>query len=133
MSNESSTTKLVFNANAGRSPSITPTSSSPVNINGGEQQHQQHQHINGNGMLHEGKLTSNNYQNGALHDLQTTFQGSSWSNVLDPLPGPSDDHPFDTHNGGRMFSSQTTTPPPLMAMQQQQQQQQQQMAYQQVV
>jgi hypothetical protein len=129
MSNESSTTKLVLNANTSNSTSPIPLSSSPLTVNGNDQQHI---HSNGNGIIHDGKLTSNNYQNGVLPDLQATFQGASWSNVIDPMSGASGDHPFDVHNGGRMFSPQTT-PPPLMAMQQQQQQQQQQMAYQQVI
>jgi hypothetical protein len=137
MSTESSTTKLVLNANTSNSTSTTPTSSSsPVTVNGTDHHHQsqlQHLNGNGNGIMHDGKLTSNNYQNGVLPDLQATFQGSSWSNVIDPLSGASGDHPFDMHNGGRMFSPQTTPPPPLMAMQQQQQQQQQQMSYQQVI
>jgi hypothetical protein len=131
MSTESSNTKLLLNVNASNSTSTTPTSSSsPVTVNGSDQQ----QHLNGNenGIINDGKLTSNNYQNGVLPDLQATFQGASWSNVIDPMSGASGDHPFDVHNGGRMFSPQTT-PPPLMAMQQQQQQQQQQMAYQQVI
>jgi len=132
MSTESSTTKLVFNANASNSTSTTPTSSSPVTVNGNDHYQQQQLNSNGNGILNDGKLTSNNYQNGVLPDLQATFQGSSWGNVIDPLSGASGDHPFDVHNGGRMFSPQTTPPPPLMAMQQQQQQQQQQMSYQQV-
>ena len=138
MSIESSTAKLVLNANPGNSTSTTPTSSSPVPVNGADhhhhhhQQQQQHLNGNGNGIIHDGKLTSNNYQNGVLPDLQATFQGSSWSNVIDPLSGASGDHPFDVHNGGRMFSPQTTPPPPLMAMQQQQQQQQQ-ISYQQVI
>ena len=122
----------MLNANTSNSTSTTPTSSSPVTVNGNDQ----HQQINsnGNGINNDGKLTSNNYQNGVLPDLQATFQGSSWSNVIDQLSGASGDHPFDIHNGGRMFSPQTTPPPPLMAMQQQQQQQQQQqMSYQQVI
>jgi hypothetical protein len=141
MSNESSNSKLGFHANASNSPSLTPTSSSPVTINGGDQS-SMHSNGNGNGMLNDGKLTSNHYQNGGLPDLQATFQGSSWSHVLDPLTGTSGDHhPFDVHNTSRLFPSQTSTsnvttsstPPPLMAMQQQQQQQQQQqMPYQQV-
>jgi len=136
MSTESSTTKLVLNANLSNSTSTTPTSSSPITVNGGDhhhhhQQQQQHLNSNGNGIINDGKLTSNNYQNGVLPDLQATFQGSSWSNVIDPLSGASGDHPFDVHNGGRIFSPQTTPPPPpLMAMQQQQQQQ---LSYQQVI
>jgi hypothetical protein len=134
MSTESSTTKLVLNANTSNSTSTTPTSSSPVTVNGVDHHHHhQHQHLNsnGNGIINDGKLTSNNYQNGVLPDLQATFQGSSWSNVIDPLSGASGDHPFDVHNGGRIFSPQTTPPPPpLMAMQQQQQQQ---LSYQQVI
>jgi hypothetical protein len=138
MSTESSTTKLVLNANASNSTSTTPTSSSPITVNGGDHHyhHQQQQHLNsnGNGIINDGKLTSNNYQNGVLPDLQATFQGASWSNVIDPLSGASGDHPFDMHNGGRIFSPQTTPPPPLMAMQQQQQQQQQQqISYQQAI
>lgn len=133
MSTESSTTKLLLNANTGNSPSITPTSSSPVTINGNDH-HLQHLNGNGNGIINDGKLTSNNYQNGILPDLQATFQVSSWSNVIDPLSGASGDHPFDMHNGGRIFPSQTTPPPPppppLMAMHQQQQQQ---MSYQQAI
>ena len=133
MSNEGSTSKLGFHANASNSPSLTPTSSSPVTINGVDPSSI---HSNGNGIPPDGKLTSNHYQNGGLPDLQATFQGSAWSHVLEPLTGISGEHPFDVHNGARMFSSQTTTssPAPLMAMlqQQQQQQQQQQMSYQQV-
>ncbi|CAF4924240.1 unnamed protein product, partial [Rotaria socialis] len=123
MSTESSIAKLALNANTGNSTSTTPTSSSsPVPVNGND--HQQQMNANGNGMMNDGKLISTNYQNGVLPDLQATYQGSSWSNVIDPLSGASGDHPFDVHNSGRMFSPQTTPPPPLMAMQQQQQQQQ---------
>lgn len=118
----------MINPNTSNSTSTTPTSSaSPVPVNGNDYQTQ----LNGNGILNDGKLTSTNYQNGVLSDLQATYQGSSWSNVIDPLSGTSGDHPFDVHNSGRMFSPQTT-PPPLMAMQQQQQQQQQ-ASYQQVI
>jgi hypothetical protein len=123
MSNESSTTKLVLPVNT--SNSTSPTSSSPLPLNVDQQQI----NINGNGILNDGKLTSNNYQNGGLSDLQATFQGSSWSNVIDPMSGTPGDHTFDVHNGSRMFETQTTSPAPLMAMQQQQQQQ---LAYQQV-
>jgi len=134
MSTESSTNKLVFNPNSSNSPSLTPTSSSsPVTVNGTDHYQQQHLTSNGNGIINDGKITSNNYQNGVLPDLQATFQSSTWSNVIDPLSGASGDHPFDIHNGSRIFSSQTTTPPPLMAMQQQQQQQQQQLSYQQAI
>ena len=135
MSTESLTSKLLLNANTSNSPSTTPTSSSPVTVNGTDHHHHQQQQMNGNGngILNDGKLPINSYQNGVLPDLQATFQGSSWSNGIDPLSGASGDHPFDVHNGGRMFSPQTTTPPPpLMAMQKQQQQQQQQLSYQQV-
>ncbi|CAF4227957.1 unnamed protein product [Rotaria socialis] len=131
MSTESSIAKLALNANTGNSTSTTPTSSSsPVPVNGND--HQQQMNANGNGMMNDGKLISTNYQNGVLPDLQATYQGSSWSNVIDPLSGASGDHPFDVHNSGRMFSPQTTPPPPLMAMQQQQQQQQQ-VSYQQAI
>ena len=132
MSTESLTSKLLLNANTSNSPSTTPTSSSPVTVNGTDhhhhpQQQQQQMNGNGNGILNDGKLSINSYQNGVLPDLQATFQGSSWSNGMDPLSGASGDHSFDVHNSGRMFAPQTTTPPPppLMAMQQQQQQQQQ--------
>jgi hypothetical protein len=118
MSNESSTTKLVLPANTGNSTSTTPTSSSPTPLSLNGDQHQQI-NINGNGILNDGKLTSNNYQNGVLSDLQATFQGSSWSNVMDPLSSVSGDHSFDVHNGNRMFEPQTTPPAPLMTMQQQ--------------
>ncbi|CAF4624580.1 unnamed protein product [Rotaria sp. Silwood1] len=120
MSNESAATKFVPSANTSNSTSTTPKSSSspppPLSFHCDQQQI----NVNGNGILNEGKLTSNNYQNGVLSDLQTTFQGSSWSNIIDPLSGTSGDHPFDVHNGNRMFESQTTTSPtPLMTMQQQ--------------
>jgi hypothetical protein len=117
MSNESSNTKLVLPANISNSASTTPTSSSPppLSLNGEQQQI----NINGNGILNDGKLTTNNYQNGVLSDLQATFQGSSWSNVIDPLSSVSGDHSFDVHNGNRMFEPQTTPPAPLMTMQQQ--------------
>ena len=137
MSTESLTSKLLLNANTSNSPSTTPTSSSPVTVNGTDHHHhsqqQQQMNGNGNGILNDGKLSINSYQNGVLPDLQATFQGSSWSNGMDPLSGASGDHSFDVHNSGRMFAPQTTTPPPppLMAMQQQQQQQQQ-LSYQQV-
>jgi hypothetical protein len=111
MSNEILTTKLVLPANPSTSTSTTPTSS-PLH-------HEQQININGNGILNDGKLTSNNYQNGVLSDLQATFQDSSWSNVIDPLSGATGDHPFDVHNGNRMFEPQTTLPAPLMTMQQQ--------------
>jgi hypothetical protein len=116
MSIESSNTKLIFPANASGSSSTTPTSSSPppLSLNG-----EQQINTNGNGII------SNNYQNGVLSDLQATFQGSSWSNVIDPLSSVSGDHSFDVHNGNRMFEPQTTQPTPLMTMQQQ-------MSYQQV-
>ncbi|CAF1057456.1 unnamed protein product [Adineta ricciae] len=134
MSTESLTSKLLLNANTSNSPSTTPTSSSPVTVNGTDHHHHQQQQMNGNGngILNDGKLSINSYQNGVLPDIQATFQGSSWSNGIDPLSGASGDHPFDVHNSGRMFSPQTTTPPPLMAMQQQQQQQQQ-LSYQQAI
>ena len=121
MSNDSSITKLVLPANT--SNSTTPTSSSPppLSLNG---EHHQQINLNGNGILNDGKITSsNNYQNGVLPDLQATFQGSSWSNVIDPLSGISGDHSFDVHNSNRMFEPQPT---PLMTMQQQ-------MSYQQVI
>ena len=124
MSNETLTTKLVLPANTSNSTSITPTSSSPpppLSLHNDQQQI----NLNGNGILNDGKLTSNNYQNGVLHDLQATFQDSSWSNVIDPLSGVTGDHSFDVHNGNRMFEPQTTLPTPLMTMQQQ-------MSYQQV-
>ena len=110
MSNEGSSTKLVLPINPGNSTSTTPTSSSPppLSLNGEQQQ----QAINLNG---DGKLTSN----GVLSDLQSTFQGSSWSNVIDV----SGDHSFDIPNGNRMFETQPT---PLMTMQQQ-------MSYQQAI
>ncbi|CAF0948642.1 unnamed protein product [Rotaria sordida] len=134
MSTESSTSKLILNANTSNSTSTTPTSSSPITVNGNDHHHhqQQQQQLNNNvnGILNDGKLTSTNYHNGVLSDLQNTYQGSSWSNVIDPLSGASGDHPFDVHNSGRMFSPQTTPPPPLMAMQQQQQQQ---VSYQQAI
>jgi hypothetical protein len=38
---------------------------------------------------------------------------------MDPLSGGTGDHPFDIHNGSRMFEQQTTLPTPLMTMQQQ--------------
>jgi hypothetical protein len=117
MSNESSTTKLVLPVNTGNNISTTPTSSSPPLPLNGEQQQQIN--INGNGILNDEKLTSNNYQNGVLSDLQATFQGSSWGNVMDPLSSISGDHSFDVHNGNRMFEPQTTPPTPLMTMQQQ--------------
>lgn len=124
MSNESSATKLVLSANTSNSASTTPKSSSPppLSLHCDSQQI----NINGNGILNDGKLSSNNYQNGVLSDLQTTFQGSSWSNIIDPLTSTSGDHPFDVHNGNRMFEPQTTSPTPLMTMQQQ-------MSYQQVI
>jgi len=116
MSIESSNTKLIFPVNASGSSSTTPTSSSPppLSLNG-----EQQINTNGNGLI------SNNYQNGVLSDLQATFQGSSWSNVIDPLSSVSGDHSFDVSNGNRMFETQTTQPTPLMTMQQQ-------MSYQQV-
>lgn len=116
MSNESSNTKLVLPANTSNSTSPLSSSPPPLTLNGEQQ-------INGNGILNDGKLTSNNYQNGVLSDLQSTFQNSSWSNVIDPLSSVSGDHSFDVHNGNRMFDPQTPTP--LMTMQQQ-------MSYQQV-
>ena len=127
MSNESSATKFVLPANTSNSTSTTPKSSSPPPPVPSLSLHcdQQQININGNGILNDGKLTSNNYQNGVLSDLQTTFQGSSWSNIMDPLSGTSGDHPFDVHNGNRMFEPQTISPTPLMTMQQQ-------MSYQQV-
>jgi hypothetical protein len=118
MSNESSNTKLILPVNTGNSTSTTPTSSSPPPLSLNGDQHQQI-NINGNGILNDGKLTSNNYQNGILSDLQATFQGSSWSNVIDPLSSGSGDHSFGVHNGNRMFESQTASPAPLMTMQQQ--------------
>ncbi|CAF0827016.1 unnamed protein product [Adineta steineri] len=120
MSNETSTTKLVLPANTGNSTSTTPTSSSsptPLSLN--NEQQQQQININGNGILNDGKLTSNNYHNGGLPDLQATFQDSQWSNVIDPLSGNTGDHPFDVHNGNRMFEPQSSLPTPLMTMQQQ--------------
>lgn len=116
MSNESSSTKLILPGNTGNSTSTTPTSSSPppLSLNGD----QQAINLNGNGILNDGKLSSN----GVLSDLQTTFQGTSWSNVIDPLTNVSGDHSFDIQNGNRMFEVQPT---PLMTMQQQ-------MSYQQV-
>ena len=125
MNTEGSTTKLILNPNTSNSVSTTPTSSSsPVTVNGGD--HQQQLISNGNGLINDGKLTSTNYQNGILPDLQATYHGSSWSNAIDSLSGSSGDHPFDVYSGTRMFSPQTT-PPPLMAMQQQQ------VSYQQVI
>jgi len=118
MSNETLSAKLVLPANKSNSTSTTPTSSSPTPLSLHSEQQQQIS-INGNGILNDGKLTSNNYQNGVLPDLQATFQDSSWSNVMDPLSGGTGDHPFDIHNGSRMFEPQTTLPTPLMTMQQQ--------------
>ena len=117
MSNESSTTKLILPTLQGNSTSTTPTSSSPtpLSLNGDQQQNT----INGNGILNDGKFTSNHYHNGVLSDLQATFQSSSWSHGLDPLSSVSGDHSFDIHNGNRMFDPQTTSPAPLMTMQQQ--------------
>ena len=108
---------------SGTSTSTTPTSSSPppLSLNGDSQQ----LNMNGNGILSDGKLSSNHYQNGILTDLQSTFPTSSWSHGIDPLTGVSGDHPFDN----RMFDGQTSSPTPLMTMQQQQQQQQQQVNY----
>ena len=118
MSNDNSTTNFVLSANTSNSASATPTSSSspPLPLNCDSQQI----NINGNGISNDGKLTLNNYhQNGMLSDLQTTFHGSSWSNIMDPLSGTSSgDHSFDLHNGNRMFEPQTTSPTPLMTMQQ---------------
>jgi hypothetical protein len=118
MSNETLSAKLVLPANKSNSTSTTPTSSSPTPLSLHSEQQQQIS-INGNGILNDGKLTSNNYQNGVLPDLQATFQDSSWSNVMDPLSGGTGDHSFDIHNGSRMFEQQTTLPTPLMTMQQQ--------------
>ncbi|CAF4488841.1 unnamed protein product, partial [Rotaria magnacalcarata] len=119
MSNESSATKFVLPAHSSNSTSITPKSSSPPPPSLSLHCDQQQININGNGILNDGKLASNNYQNGILSDLQTTFQGSSWSNIMDPLSGTSGDHPFDVHNGNRMFEPPTSSPTPLMTMQQQ--------------
>ena len=126
--NENSTNKLLFNANSSHSPSRTPTSSSPVTINGNESSTM----INStNGLLNENKFSTNHFhQNGGtLADLQSTFQTSPWGHVLDSLAtSNSGDHPFDIPHAARLFSPQsnptTSSPPPLMAMQQQQQQQQ---------
>ncbi|CAF1050545.1 unnamed protein product [Adineta ricciae] len=117
MSNEASTTKLVLPVNTGNSTSTTPTSSAspPIGLNNDQQIG-----INGNGLVNDGKLASHHYQNGVLPDLQSTFQDSSWSHVIDPLSGATGDHPFDVpHNGSRMFEPQTSLPTPLMTMQQQ--------------
>lgn len=120
MSNESSTTKLILPTLQGNSTSTTPTSSSPPPLSlNGDQQQQQQLNINGNGILNDGKFTSNHYHNGVLSDLQATFQNSSWSHGLDPLSSVSGDHSFDIPNGNRMFDPQTTSPAPLMTMQQQ--------------
>ncbi|CAF3570440.1 unnamed protein product [Rotaria socialis] len=119
MSNESSATKFVLPANASNSTSTATKSSPPPHPSLSLHCDQQQININGNGILNDGKLAPNNYQNGVLSDLQTTFQGSSWSNIMDPLSGTSGDHPFDVHNGNRMFEPPTTSPTPLMTMQQQ--------------
>ncbi|CAF4583826.1 unnamed protein product, partial [Rotaria magnacalcarata] len=72
MSNESSATKFVLPAHSSNSTSITPKSSSPPPPSLSLHCDQQQININGNGILNDGKLASNNYQNGILSDLQTT-------------------------------------------------------------
>ena len=128
MNTESSLAKLVLNTNT--SHSISPTSSSsppPLPLSSNDD----HPSNNGNGVHHPDDkfVSSNHYQNGMLADLQTSFQGSSWSHAMDPMSGATGDHPFDVHNSNRMFDPQAMSAASLMAMQQQQQQQ---LSYQQV-